>query len=176
MLGAFLADRSAGDRLSANPQYNANEQRWGNGGARVVDALVIADGRPHPAWVRSGAVIDVHVKIAFDSDYDQPLVGMTLTSLQGVTLYGTHSGWLGQPQPLARAGEVRTCRFRLALPLAVGAWFLELAVARDQTNVSDVRSRALHLEIQRERMLIGLVDLEAEFTMTSPGQEDEPGA
>lgn len=176
VLGAFLADRTAVDRLAANPQYNANEQRWGNGGARVVDALVIADGRPHPPWVRSGAVIDVHVKIAFDSDYDQPLMGMTLTSLQGVTLYGTHSGWLGHPQPPARAGEVRTCRFRLALPLAVGAWFLELAVARDQTNVSDVRSRALHLEIQRERMLIGLVDLEADFTMTGPGQEDEPGA
>jgi lipopolysaccharide transport system ATP-binding protein len=172
-LERFLADRSAIDRLSANPLYNVNEQRWGNGGARVVDALVVADGRTQPTSIRSGCVIDLHVKVAFDSEFDRPLIGMTLTSLQGVTLYGTHSGWLGAGQPPARAGEVRTCRFRLAVPLAIGAWFVEIAVARDQTTVSDVRSRVLHLEIQRERMLIGMIDLDATFKITGTADAGE---
>ena len=165
-LECFLAERSNADRLAANPLYNLAEQRWGNGGARVIDALVVADAGVNPGSLLAGSQVDVHVKVVFDSDMEAPLVGMTLTNTQGTVIYGTHSGWLRVPIAAATAGEVRGFRFRLRLPLSVGAYFLELAVARDQDHVTDVRSRALHIEILRDRMLMGLVDLDADFAAT----------
>ena len=165
----FVLGHDPTDRLAQNPLHNKSEQRWGNGGAKVVDALLMVDGAANPASVVSGREVELHVKIAFETDYETPLIGFTLTNTQGVSIYGTHSGWLHTPMRSARAGEVRTFMFRLDLALAVGACFIELAVARDQTEVSDVRSRALHVDIARDTMLIGLVDMRARIVETSSG-------
>lgn len=167
----FLGARTDQDRMILHPLYNANEQRWGNGNAKVVDALVLSEGRENPASVMAGAEVEVHVRVAFATAIEAPLVGMTLTNSQGVTIYGTHSGWLGTPLAATQPGDVRTFRFRLRLPLAVGAWFIELAAAEHQTEICDVRSRVLHLEIIRDRMLMGLVDLNAVVEETSPSFE-----
>ena len=162
-----LFSASLEDTLHTNTLYNDNEQRWGNGGARVIDAAVVSGGTINPATIVSGAALEVHLKILFEDDLEAPLIGMTLTTLQGISVYATHSGWIGVQLAPARTGEVRTFRFTFDLAVAPGAWFLELACARSQTSVCDVRSRALKLEIVRDRMMQGLVDIGAGFAETT---------
>jgi lipopolysaccharide transport system ATP-binding protein len=163
--GEFVADPSVADRCAANPLYNRNEHRFGAGGARVVDFLVTADGKVNPGILDCGTMIEVLIKIVFDEDMASPLVGMTLSNAQGVVVYGVHSGWLGQELPAARAGDVRVYRYSVRLSLATGAWFFELAVARRSGEVSDVRSKLFMIDVLRTSMLIGLVQLDAEFAV-----------
>ena len=163
--GEFVADFSAEDRAAANPLYNRNEHRYGDGGARVVDFLVIADGRVNPGIVDCGTIVEVLIKIVFDQAMDSPLVGMTLSNAQGVVVYGVHSGWLGQELPAAAAGDVRVFRYSIRLSLATGAWFFELAVARQSDQLCDVRSKLFMIDVLRTRMLVGLVQLDVDFAV-----------
>jgi ABC-type polysaccharide/polyol phosphate transport system ATPase subunit len=150
------------DRLPTNPLYNSNESVYGQGGATVVDALVLCEGRENPPHLASGAEVELLVRVRFDAAHPHPLVGLTLTNVQGVVLYGTHSGWLNQaPMAPAVAGSVHSYRFRLRLPVAAGPWFLDLAVAQDSGSVSQVRGKAIALEVVRQGTMVGLVDLAA---------------
>ncbi len=166
-LAAFLADTRTTDRCAENPLYNPNEYRFGQGGAAIIDFLVMEGTRPHPGQLLEGAWIDIHLRVRFDTDYEAPLIGFTLSNAQGVALFGIHSGWLRHTTRPARAGETRCYRFRLRMTLSVGPWFIELTVARAQDSVSDVRSKMVLIEILRDRMMIGLALLDVEFTEES---------
>jgi lipopolysaccharide transport system ATP-binding protein len=159
----FLAGNGGDDRCPANPLYNHNEYRFGKGGAAILDFLVVQDERINPGNIRSRSVVDLYVKVRFDRDFPAPIVGFTITNAQGVIIYGTHSKWLGHAIPPASAGEVRNFRFRLRLSVSVGPCFIELAVAASQDDVADVRSKMVILDVMRDRMMIGLANLETQF-------------
>ncbi len=162
-IAAFRANCDTADQLPANPLYNSNEAVFGNGGARIIDAMVVDRRTINPAQIISGTTLDIYVRLRFDEPYPAPLVGLTLSNTHGVVVYATHSGWLGVVNRPASVGTVRTYRFRLGLPVSVGSWFVDLAVAQSQTSVSRVRSKALMFNVMPNRMLQGLVDLAAEF-------------
>ncbi|MCW3473923.1 ABC transporter ATP-binding protein [Rhodovastum sp. RN2-1] len=162
-VAAFLDATGSEDRCAANPLYNANEYRFGNGGAGIIDFLVVERERINPAHVRSGDTVDIYLKIRFDRDYVAPLVGFTITNAQGVVIFGTHSQWLHGAAPPAAAGDVRCYRFRVRLTLSVGPCFIEVAVASAQGDVSDVRSKMILIEVLRDQMMIGLVNLGPTF-------------
>ena len=167
-VAAFLADPSPEDRLARHPLYNANEARFGHGGAVVLDALLVLDGVANPAAIPSGAVLDIHLRLRFDAAMD-PILGVSLHNEQGVLLYGVNNAYLRQELRPAVPGEVRCLSLRAPLPLAPGPVFIELAVASERHRVCDQRSRVLALEILRGGMFLGLADLG--FTMqeaTSP--------
>lgn len=165
----FAAVADGADRLPQNPLYNPNETIYGNGGARVVDARVVCRDQVNPAHLASGSEIEVLVRVRFEEAHPHPLVGLTLSNVQGVVVYGTHSGWLNQaPMAPAAAGTLRSYRFRLRLPVAAGPWFLDLAVAQDSGNVSNVRGKALSLDLVRHGAMMGLVDLGAAVEDVSP--------
>ena len=155
---AFLADLSPEDRLCRHPLYNPNEARFGYGGAAVVDAMVICEQEVNPASFVSRSVADLYIRLRFDEAME-PIIGVTLHTVQGVQLYGVNTSHLGMNMRPVRAGEVRIVRVRAPLPLAHGPAFLGLAVASGDRRVCDQRSRALALDILRDRPFEGVVDL-----------------
>lgn len=159
------------DALPGNPLYNRNEKLYGHGGARIIDAMVVCDSRINPSQLMSGCEIDVLVRVAFDVAHPEPLVGLTLSNTQGVVVYATHSGWLGRRLAGAEPGEQRVYRFRMRMPLAVGSWFLDLAVAQNPGAVSTVRGKVLAIDVLRGRMLDGLVDLGASIEEVRSGED-----
>ena len=163
VLSAFLADRDTGDKLGRNPLYNVNEDRFGRGGARIIDAVVVSDGRINPGHLMSGAKTQIYVKAIFDRAIEAPLLGITITNAQGVTLYSAHSGWLATANAAASEGEVRWYCFTLKLSV-VGPWFLDLTVASDPNEVCEVRGRSIVVDVLRSQMFQGLTDLGAAFT------------
>ncbi len=157
-LGRFLADTSMEDRLAAHPLHNANERRFGAGGAAILDSMIVVDGAINPERVIAGTEADLYLRIRFDTTM-APLVGITLHTARGVEIYSTHSGWLGHALRPATPGELRCFRFRARLPVLPGPLFLELAVASADGRICDQRSRAMLIDIVRDRMFLGLADL-----------------
>jgi len=161
-LQRFLADSAPAERLHLHPLYNAGEDRFGDGGGAVLDMLLLCGGQVNPAGVPAGSEVEVFVKLRLDRPL-LPVVGLQLSTTQGVQLYATNTMWQHTGLGRRAAGEILTIRLRGRLPLAPGAVFLDLALAEEfapgQTAPLDRRGRALVLDIYRDRMFQGLVDL-----------------
>jgi lipopolysaccharide transport system ATP-binding protein len=161
-LAHFLAGTGPEDRLARHPLYNRNEDRYGPGGGQIIDALVLADGKVNPAGVLAGRAVEIYVKLRLDKAV-QPVAGLLLCNAQGVDIYATNTLWQRRPLGPRAAGETVTVCFSGHVPLAAGPLFLDLALASETTpgvtGLMDRRGRVLVLDVQRDRMFQGLVDL-----------------
>lgn len=158
----FRADQGGEDRLALHPLYNSNEDRFGAGGAVILDALILSDGQVNPAGVVAGSEVEIHVKYRFDVPM-VPVIGLSLCNAQGVVIYATNTMWLRQRLPPRAAGDVMIASFRGPLPLGPGPVFMDFGLAAEeapgQADIRDRRGRALVLEIFRDRMFQGMADL-----------------
>jgi lipopolysaccharide transport system ATP-binding protein len=159
----FLEGRGSRD-LSQNPTYNKYEHRFGDGRASIVDFCTVQERTVNPVPVRNDRLLDVYVKVRFQEALDRPLVGLTITSSQGVVLFSTHSGWLGIKTSAASPGEVRIFKFSFVPKLNSGDWFIELAVAENSADMCDVRSKAIHLNMTSAVTFDGLAPLDVNFS------------
>ncbi len=162
-LALFLSASGREDRLNRNPLYNANESRFGAGGAAILDALLLSGGKANPAGVVAGSEVEILVRLVCETPLT-PVPGISLTNAQGVELYATNTLWQGLGLGARKAGETMVVRFKGRLPLAAGSLFMDFALASErapgQAEVLDRRSRALVIEIYRNSMFQGLLDLE----------------
>jgi lipopolysaccharide transport system ATP-binding protein len=158
----FLEATSA-ERLSSNPLYNKYEYRFGNGQARIDGFCVVQNSGVNPPSIRNDQPIDIYVRVYFGEAMEQSLIGFTVTSSQGVVLYSTHSGWLGASIRPAAPGETRYFRFSFQPRLNPGDWFVELAVAANQLDMCDVRSKVVHLTVLATKSFGGLAMLDTGF-------------
>ena len=163
VLQAFLEAPGNEERLQQHPLYNSNEDRFGAGGASVVDVLVLVDGTANPVGVVAGSEVEIFVRVRCDREIS-PVIGLVIANAKGVELYGINTMWQKTAVNRRAAGETMVIRFAGRLPLTAGPVFLDVAVADEhaagQAEVLDRRSRSLILEIYRARMFQGLVDLE----------------
>jgi lipopolysaccharide transport system ATP-binding protein len=157
-----LAETSA-DKLVANPLYNKYEYRFGNGRASIEGFCAVQDGAINPHTVRNDRMLEIYLRVQFHEAMAEPLVGMTITSSQAVAVYSTHSGWLGAKARSVAAGETRHYRFSFQPRLYQGDWFVELAVAADQVEMCDVRSKIVHLTVPSTPSFTGLAMLDTGF-------------
>jgi lipopolysaccharide transport system ATP-binding protein len=161
-LAQFRADQGGEDRLALHPLYNSNEDRFGSGGAAIVDALVLSGGQVNPTGLVAGSVVEIHVKYRFDVSI-VPVIGLSLCNAQGTVIYATNTMWQRQRLPRRAAGDVMVASFRGPLPLGPGPVFMDFGLATEdapgQVQICDRRGRALVLEIFRDRMFQGMVDL-----------------
>ena len=161
-LQTFLEVPDIDDRLHQHPLYNQNEDRFGVGGASVLDVLVLVDGTANPSGVVAGSEVEIFVRVRCDRVVS-PVVGLIFSTARGVELYGINTMWQRTFLNQRVGGETTVVRFAGRLPLAPGPIFLDLAVADEQAagqaEVLDRRSRSLILEIYRAQLFQGLVDL-----------------
>lgn len=157
------------DVFHTRPYYNAGEHRWGQGGARIVDYLVVSEGREFPARVDSGARTAFYVKIAFDQDFDSVVPGFLVKTLEGLFLYGTNSYLAseGRTGIAVKAGEVIVCRFTMPLDLNEANYLVSLGVSSGDPLVEltplDRRYDSIMLDVARGMQFWGMMDLKADF-------------
>jgi ABC-type polysaccharide/polyol phosphate transport system ATPase subunit len=155
----FLDGKGPRD-LSQNPSYNKYEHRFGDGRASIDDFCLVQERTVNPVPVRNDRLLDIYVKVRFQEPLERPLVGLTITSSQGVVLFSTHSGWLGVKTKAASPGEVRVFKFSFVPKLNSGDWFVELAVAENPADMCDVRSKVIHLSMTSAVSFDGLALLD----------------
>ena len=159
------------DCFSRHAGYNPHEYRWGDGLATILDYHLAAEGVDYPAVVASGQPLRLGVSFRFQSDIFRPLLGVTIKTKEGITVYGANSETLEVEalRTVCRAGQAMIGEIAFACRLAPGDYFISLGIAGRQGETivpHDRRYDAIHLHVGPERRFFGLADLDMEMRAT----------
>lgn len=156
------------DCFASRQGYNPYEYRWGDREATILDFYLSADDVPYPSAVSAGQRITLVVAIKFHREFYRPILGITIKTKEGVTVYGVNSGTLECDafMSLGRGGSVIEARAVFPCRLAPGDYFISLGVASkhgEEIIPHDRRYDSIHLHIRANNMFFGLADLGLEM-------------
>lgn len=149
--------------------YNRHEIRTTNGGATILDYVVMGNGRVDLSSISSGSALTILVKIQFTEDVSQPIVGFELKTDKGVTITGSNTYLSRAPLRPVSKGDVRVYQIEFNVPLNEGDYFVDLGVAKYDGSpggyILDVRRSIIHLIVSRmtEKKFDGIVDIGFRF-------------
>lgn len=152
------------DVFATRSGFNAHEYRWGDGAAAVQDFHLAANGRDFPALIAPGDEVVLHLAVRFHRLVVNPILGFTIKTKEGVTVYGTNS-WLldcAVTQTLGAAGSNIQACLKFTNRLATGDYFLSVGIAsREGENIipHDRRYDSIHFVVSPTPQLLGLIDL-----------------
>jgi len=153
------------DDFSKRIGYNPHEYRWGDGSATILDFYLAADNESYPTAVSTGQRITLAASIKFHKDFYRPILGITIKTKEGVTVYGVNSETLecddlktlGQQESIIQAEAVFICH------LAPGDYFISLGIATkhgEDVIPHDRRYDSIHLQVRPNDTFFGLANLE----------------
>lgn len=153
------------DNFTKRHGYNPHEYRWGDGSATILDFYLATDNELYPSAINSGERITLAVSMTFHKDLYRPIMGITIKTKEGVTVYGVNSETLecddfiklGRSGSVIQAEAVFTCR------LAPGDYFISLGLASkhgEEVIPYDRRYDSIHLQVRPNPIFFGLADLE----------------
>lgn len=152
------------DVFATRSGFNAHEYRWGDGAAVIQDFHLAANGRQFPALIAPGEEVVLHLAVHFKRRVVNPILGFTIKTKEGVTVYGTNS-WLLDcvvTHTLGEAGGSAQACLKFINRLATGDYFLSVGIAsRDGENIvpHDRRYDSIHFAVSSTPQLLGLIDL-----------------
>lgn len=154
------------DVYASRVGYNPHEYRWGDGAATLLDFHLSANGREFPASAESGEEIVLSVAFRFNRPVINPILGFTIKTKEGVTVYGTNSYLLEcmETRSMGSSGTSATASVRFINRLATGDYFISLGIAsREGEDIiaHDRRYDSIHLIVEPTPKLLGLIDLAA---------------
>lgn len=156
------------DIFSTHLGYNLHEYRWGDGSAQILDFYLAADDEPYPPIITSGQQVILAVAIRFSAHLVRPILGVTIKTKEGVTVYGVNSETLEVDafDSLGQAGSVVLPELTFRCRLAPGDYFVSLGLASRQGSEvvpHDRRYDSIHLQVSPDTSFHGLVNLEAQL-------------
>jgi lipopolysaccharide transport system ATP-binding protein len=153
---ALLSDR---DLCPTRPNYNPGENRYGTGGAAILDFLLKSRAGDFPETIPINQLVDLIFWVRFNRHIDNPLVGISIKSHDGVLVQTTNSQWLGQVLSSQNKGTVTAYHFQFHADLSAGDWFADVAVAGSETEMLDVREGIIHFRTNSVERTGGLTTL-----------------
>jgi ABC-type polysaccharide/polyol phosphate transport system ATPase subunit len=142
----------------------SDELRYGAGGAAISGVAVSRDGQHETGAFDAGELARVTFDVEFSRDVDAPQFGFACATKEGLRIYATTTGMLGDaPQP-AIAGERRRVEIAFHLAVTVADLFLDLSVfevSHGTISVLDARIGVLHLTVSPPLHCGGITDLGA---------------
>lgn len=155
------------DRCPVRASYNASEYRWGNREAEIVDYRIESDGEIDPRSVRRGSRVSLSMTVEFHRDLDKVIFGLTLKTVDGVTVYGVNNRARSMAELSYRAGTRTVVEFEFDVNLLPGEYFVSLGVAVDDETVDnlaiDRRYDMVHLSVEGGPADFGIADLGAKI-------------
>lgn len=162
----FINDKNNIDKCSTRYSYNKNEYRYGNGQATIIDYLMTSEEETETTTIQCGETLNILVKIHFNKDIEEPILGISIRDPQGILIYGLNSTWIQCKMPKVVAGNTYCYKVTVKMNLRPGSWFLEFAVAESQSELCDIRSNIAQLDVLGGiKSFDGLVFLESELEM-----------
>ena len=153
------------DTFAQRHGYNPNEYRWGDGLASILDFYIAADDESYPSAVSTGQRITLVVAIKFHKDIYRPILGITIKTKEGITVYGVNSEMLGCTDfiELGKCDTVIQVKTTFSCSLAAGDYFISLGLASkhgDEVIPHDRRYDSIHQQVRPNDKFFGLADLE----------------
>jgi lipopolysaccharide transport system ATP-binding protein len=163
------------DVFATRPGYRKEEHRWGQGGAAILDFLIINSGQHYPSRVEGNSLTDFYMKVRFDADYESVVPGFLIKTIEGIFLYGTNSfiSNIRNPRLSTRSGDFHIFRFSLPMMLNEGNYLISLGVSSgdpmEELVPLDRRYDSILINVGRELQFWGIVDLAAKFECIDSG-------
>ncbi len=165
--------RSSASRLEDRAGYSSSEYRWGEGRARIVDAMLTpSDESLHTNQFKTADEMDLRLWVQFDAPCEKPIVGFFVKTPDGVTVYGNHSrNLLPALESYSTAeGQQIEVVFSCVLNLGPGSYILSLGVAEDvygEVIPLDRRYDVMQFDVVGYSGAVGLSDLAASCRIVS---------
>lgn len=158
------------DTFAKRPGYNPHEYRWGDGTATILDYFLAAEDDHYPTAVSTGQIITLAVSIKLNQDFHRPILGITIKTKEGITVYGVNSETLGCTDfgEAGQSGTVIQAHSVFKCTLAAGDYFISLGLATkhgEEVIPHDRRYDSIHLQVRPTEQFFGLADLG--LTMTA---------
>jgi lipopolysaccharide transport system ATP-binding protein len=158
------------DVFATHPGYNPYEYRWGDGSVSILDFYLSADGEDYPSAITTGQNIVLAISVRFLISLVRPILGITIKTKEGVTVYGVNSEMLEVEEfkSLGQYGQVAYARASFCCRLAPGDYFISLGIATKQgeyVTPHDRRYDAIHIQVQPVSTFFGLIDLGLELAV-----------
>ncbi len=158
------------DRFSERDYYNPNEYRWGDGSVCITDFELLGATGENSSIFESGSWIRLRIAIRFDLDVIFPILGVTIKTKEGVTIFGTNTinvtdHNFSQEGRLDSSCVVSTDIHCL---LTQGDYFISIGLAsKDGEDVipHDRRYDSIHFQVGPTQGVLGVVNLEAKFNI-----------
>lgn len=152
------------DAFATRNGYNPHEYRWGDGAATILDFYLTADDEPYTSAVSTGQQITMAVSIKFHRDFYRPILGITIKTKEGVTVYGVNSETLACDDflKLGRSGSAIQAEIVFTCRLAPGDYFISLGIGSkhgEEVIPHDRRYDSIHLQVRPNSTFFGLADL-----------------
>lgn len=141
-----------------------DELRYGAGGAAITRVSVSHDGEHETGAFDAGDLVRVAFDAEFSRDVEAPQFGFACATKEGVRVYVTTSGMLGDEPQRAHAGERRRIEITFRLAVTVPDLFIDLSlfeVTHGAVVVLDARIGVLHLTVAPPLHCGGITDLGA---------------
>jgi lipopolysaccharide transport system ATP-binding protein len=156
------------DLFSTRKGYNRNEYRWGDGAAKILDFHITNDLESFPSALTVGEKITLYLSIIFYQPIYRPILGITIKTKEGITVYGANSETLNCNDyiDLGRVGSVAQSKTEFVCRLAPGDYFVSLGIASkngEEVIPHDRRYDSIHLQVRPMAEFFGLVNLEMEM-------------
>ncbi|MCC5045937.1 ABC transporter ATP-binding protein [Xanthomonas campestris] len=166
-------DSAFGEReeawFASRPAFNPYEHRWGDGKAEFLDFALFSQGQPFPSSLSAGAEIDLYLRYRCSADLVRPILGITLKTKEGLTVYGTNTEMTAVEGGFAKNGKSGIALCRMKLNCAAGDYFISVGLASRETNGEvvphDRRYDAIHLCVETTLPFIGITDLRANLKL-----------
>jgi lipopolysaccharide transport system ATP-binding protein len=152
------------DCFSTRPGYNPHEYRWGDGTATILDYFLAADNAHYPSAVSTGQNITLAVTVKLLKDFHRPILGITIKTKEGVTVYGANTETLGC-KDFGEAGSMSSVIQTVAAfkcNLAAGDYFISLGLASkhgEEVIPHDRRYDSIHLQVRPNDQFFGIANL-----------------
>jgi lipopolysaccharide transport system ATP-binding protein len=146
------------------PARNESELRYGTGGAAITHVFASRDGIKEERAFNPGDLVRLVLDVEFAQAIDAPQIGLACSTKEGVHIYATSTGHLGETPRPAAAGERRRIEIELHLDVGVPDLFLNLSIFEivlGAMTVFDHRVGVLHLTVTPPRHFAGITDLSA---------------
>lgn len=157
------------DVFASRIGYNPHEYRWGDKKALILDYKLVADDEPYPSAISTGQKIDLFLVVKFTTAIFRPILGVTIKTKEGITVYGANSETLNQTD-LSDAGiENSTLQLKVSFmcDLAYGDYFISLGLASkhgEEVIPHDRRYDSIHMQVRPNNTFFGLIDMKMSMT------------
>lgn len=152
------------ESFAGRPLYNPYEYRWGDGSAKITDFSLFSEGGEYPALINNGAQVTLKVAVRIILPLMRPILGMTIKTKDGVTIFGSNSELLqcDGVQTVYESGKNFTAIINFDCNLGEGDFFISLGLATregEEIIPHDRRYDSIHFAVNTDSRFFGLTNL-----------------
>jgi lipopolysaccharide transport system ATP-binding protein len=159
-----LPIESKNKSLESSRYYNDHEHKWGSGQAEVFDFNIIDGDVLNPTILNNKNKYEILFSIKFYEDFSDIVVGVTIKTQDGVTVFGRNTKLEPVNSVLenVKSGDVNILKFYLDPRLCTGNYLLSIGVVREENEEIiplERRYDAILFRVESDTSSYGIVDL-----------------